>query len=293
MFASRLLIKQQVSRRLIPSSTLSKLTTTQSPGFVSPLQIFSRNYAIVHKDLTKKKSPRLRYMFLMVAISFSAMYFVSHSVDKRVVKKSFSEGEFKDYEQQTGLKRRHKLLGHDMNQKYKFYVVPYVHDQTTLDKIVTRLLEVDDSKKVKVIDPQELIVQEKQDERNKYCYLLEDLEDARKPFPPGLITALIKQYISFFMNTRDGTFDTTFVIKNYPQHTAEAIKFENDVSDIHGCILLQDDIVNQLPNVKDDDGVRAISNVDGYFGSVGKSYKLTNSGNQLDGELKKVITEDF
>ncbi|KAG7665336.1 AIM36 [[Candida] subhashii] len=285
MFSSRLFSSRlSISRGL----AIPRIGTTTS--VFSPTKIISRNYA-VYLPIKRKRQARLRYIFYMVLVSFGAMYYVSHSVDKRNVKKSFSEGEFKQYEQETGLRRRHKLISHDLNEKYQFYVVPYVHDNQAIDKIVKRVEEL--GRKVRVIDPAELIKTEKEDERNKYCYLLQDLDDGHKEYPAGLITALIKQYISFFMNTRDGTFDTTFIIKNYPQHTAEAIKFENDVCDINQCIVLNDDIENQLPQEKDDETVRAIKNVDGYFGSVGKTKTLVNKSNKLESELKKVISEDF
>ena len=45
---------------------------------------------------------------------------------------SFTEREFQLYEEETGLKRRNKLISHAMNSKYKFYVIPYVHDEEEL-----------------------------------------------------------------------------------------------------------------------------------------------------------------
>ena len=90
----------------------------------------------------------------------------------------------------------------------------------------------DENATVKIIDPAQLIEEQKKDEGMKYHYLLEDLDEQGRPYPPGLITAVIKQEIYKILNTREGTFDTNFIIKNYPQTTNEAIKFENDISDI-------------------------------------------------------------
>ena len=71
----------------------------------------------------------------------------------------------------------------------------------------------DENATVKIIDPAQLIEEQKKDEGMKYHYLLEDLDEQGRPYPPGLITAVIKQEIYKILNTREGTFDTNFIIK--------------------------------------------------------------------------------
>ncbi|KAF6065053.1 Altered inheritance of mitochondria protein 36, mitochondrial domain protein [Candida albicans] len=66
-----------------------------------------------------------------------------------------------------------------MNSKYKFYVIPYVHDEEELKK-VANLLQHKDENATK-------------DEGMKYHYLLEDLDEQGRPYPPGLITAVINR----------------------------------------------------------------------------------------------------
>ncbi|EGW33406.1 uncharacterized protein SPAPADRAFT_60765 [Spathaspora passalidarum NRRL Y-27907] len=247
-----------------------------------------RNYAIQHSNI-KRKRPAVRYMVGMFLFSTIFLFFVSGRVDKKKrVQTSFSEKEFDEYEEITGLKRRHKLITHEMNDKYQFYVIPYVKHEESVERLSQRLAQLDDSKNVKVIDPTELLEQEKADESKKYSYLLQDLDAANRPYPPGLITAVIKQHLTFLLNTREGTLDTTYIIKNYPKTTHEAIKFENEVSDIKKCIVLQNDVANELPKVSNDEEIRAINNVGGYFNSVGKSTTVAN-----DKQLKSITLEEL
>ncbi|RLV95993.1 Altered inheritance of mitochondria protein 36 mitochondrial [Spathaspora sp. JA1] len=275
MFASRLI------PRLPCKSThfASKVT--------SPLTSISRNYAIKHQNI-KKKRPAVRYIFGMFLLSSAFLYFVTGRVDKKkTIKTSFSEKEFNEYEEITGLKRRHKLFTFEMNEKYQFYVIPYVKHDESVETLSKQLTELDQSKKVKVINPVELLEQEKNDESKKYSFLLQDLQASNKSYPPGLVTAVIKEYLSFLLNTREGTLDTSFIIKNYPQTTHEAIKFENEISDIKKCIILENDVVNELSKGTDEE-IRSIKNVDGYFNSVGKSTTITS-----DKKIKSIKLEDL
>ncbi|RCK55217.1 Altered inheritance of mitochondria protein 36, mitochondrial [Candida viswanathii] len=241
----------------------------------------------------KKKEPVVRYLFYMVVLSWVAMYYVANRVDKKTVKQSFTEREFQQYEEETGVKRRNKLISSDLNNKYKFYVIPYIYDNDQLSKIVNLLKSKDEGANVKIIDPSELIEQQKQDEGLRYHYLLQDLDEQKRPYPQGLITALIKQDINNYMNTRQGTFDTNFIIKNYPQTTAEAIKFENDVADIQKCLILHFDMLNELPKYKSVDEKRAIENVNGYFDSVGRAKTLVDKFDPMDQEFEEIMMEDL
>lgn len=248
-----------------------------------------RNYA------TSKKNgpPRIRYLFYTFLFSTAVLYFAGSNVDKRPKPKTsfVDENELREYEKSTGLKRRYKLINSEKNENYRFFVVPYVHTQSTLDHLVKKIKESDSAREVKVIDPAELIEAEKKDESKRYCYILQDLEKENKPLPKGLITAVIKEEISQFLNTRSGTFDTNFVIKNYPQSTDEAIKFENDISDVKQCLVLHFDIINELPKYEDSDASRSINNVVGYFKTVGKTTEIANLHDSLDDKFKEVMME--
>lgn len=259
-----------------------------------PLQACRRNYVIVHKDLSKtKKEPRIRYILYLVAVSWVAIWFVSGQVDKKKPKQYMTEREFEEYEKSTGIKRRHKLIGPDLNSKYKFYVIPFIYSDEELENIKSSLQKADPSRKIVVLDPSKLVADEKADETKRYSALLNDLDSSHKPYPPGLITAILKNHINFLMNTREGTFDTNYIIKNYPQTTSEAIKFENDVSDISRCLVLHFDMLNELPKHKNDEEVRSIRNVEGYFDSVGKSKSLVSKFDEMDAKFEEIMLEDY
>ncbi|KAI5949986.1 AIM36 [Candida theae] len=260
----------------------------------APFQACHRNYVIVHKDLSKaKKEPRIRYIAYVVAVSWVAIWFVTGQVDKKKPKQYMTEREFQEYEQSTGIKRRHKLIGPDLNSKYKFYVIPYIYSNEELDKIQSSLKKADPSRKIVVLDPSKLVAEEKADEGKRYSALLNDLDATHKPYPPGLITAILKNHIQFLINTREGTFDTNYIIKNYPQTTGEAIKFENDVSDISKCLVMHFDMLNELPKFKTDAEVRSIKNVEGYFDSVGKSKTLVSKHDEMDAKFEEIMLEDY
>lgn len=229
----------------------------------------------------------------MIVLSWGFIYYVANRVDKKTVKKDFSEREFQQYEEATGVKRRNKLISGDLSSKYKFYVIPYINDNEQLDKIVNLLKSKDEGTHVKIIDPSELIEQQKQDEGLRYHYLLHDLEEQKRPYPQGLITALVKQEINNYLNTRQGTFETNFIIKNYPQTTAEAIKFENDVADVQKCLILHFDMLNELQKYKNEEEQRAIQNVDGYFDSVGRAKTLIDKFDPMDEEFEEIMMEDL
>lgn len=279
---------QLFSRRLITSSRIPKYSSFLNQ---SPVNIIKRNYVIIHKQ--RKKEPVLRYLFYMIVLSWGFIYYVANRVDKKTVKKDFSEREFQQYEEATGVKRRNKLISGDLSSKYKFYVIPYINDNEQLDKIVNLLKSKDEGTHVKIIDPSELIEQQKQDEGLRYHYLLHDLEEQKRPYPQGLITALVKQEINNYLNTRQGTFETNFIIKNYPQTTAEAIKFENDVADVQKCLILHFDMLNELPKYKNEEEQRAIQNVDGYFDSVGRAKTLIDKFDPMDEEFEEIMMEDL
>lgn len=253
-----------------------------------------RQYVIVHKDLQKaKKEPRIRYILYMIALSWAAIFFVSSKVDKKKPMQSMTEREFQEYEKQTGIKRRHKLIHSDQNSKYKFYVIPYIHNNEQIEKIEQSLAKSDPNRKNVVIDPAKLVLEEKEDEGAKYSALLNDLDAMKKPYPPGLITAIIKQHINLLINTREGTFDTNYIIKNYPQTTGEAIKFENDIGDISKCLIMHYDMLNELPQQLPEEKVRNIRNVEGYFDSVNKAQTMVSKFDIMDEKFEEIILEDL
>ena len=268
----------------------ARLTQRQIP--VTPYTS-SRSYA-KRSGMDKNEAPKLRYIFYVFLFSSATLYLAGQKVDKsKKPKTSFnSDREFLDYERETGLKRRHKLIDNELNDKFKFYVVPYVHADETVTKIANRLQALEPEKNVRIIDPQELIEQELKDESRKYSYLLQDLKEQGKSFPRGLITALIKEELQIFLTTRSGTFDTNFILKNYPQSTEEAIKFENDVSGIQKCLILHYDVMNELKN-EDVDKVRLINNVHGYFETVGRARTITSRFDEMDEKLMEIALEDF
>ncbi|KAK6461819.1 altered inheritance of mitochondria protein 36, mitochondrial [Scheffersomyces coipomensis] len=212
--------------------------------------------------------PKIRYLFYMLGLSYAALYYAGGKVSNKKNKDSFSEREFEEYEKETRLKRRHKLI---KDSRYTFYVIPFIEDSKILKQLEDNLQKSDPEKLVKIIDAEDLIAKEKQDESKKYTYLLQDLDATGREYPKGLITSIIKEEIELYLNTRNGTFETNFIIRNYPQSTDEAIKFENDVSDISKCLILDGVSTTSLS----EDQIRAIDNVNGYFETVGKSKSLT------------------
>lgn len=227
-----------------------------------------RTYAGSSSD---QSPPRLRYLFYMFLASTGALYLAGKSVDgRKKPQNSFeSERELKEYEQDTGLKRRSKMIPFEKNENYKFYVLPYVHSLEAVEKLSAQLAKLD-GKVVKVLDPVTLIEAEKKDESKKYCFLLQDLDRSEQPLPKGLVTAIVKEEIQLFLNTRGAIFDTNFIIQNYPQTTEEAIKFENDISDVQKCLVYESDL-NELSKGDAAGLHRSIENVVGYFDTVGKS----------------------
>lgn len=251
------------------------LTRTSLAGRILPLRAspvgltFTKHlYSTQRRKVVRpENAPRIRYLFMMVLISFGMLHYVTTKVEKKVPKNSFTEREFQQYEKETGLRRRHKLVSHEKNDQYAFYVVPYCHDvQKTEKELATKLPK---DRQVKVIEVSALVEKEIEEE-GKYSYLLQDLKAQGRQMPRGLITAIIKQEIELFMNTTKGQFDTNIMILNYPQSTEEAIKFENDVSDVKTCIKLDDDYTNSLKSDLSGDDLRKISNVFGYFDTVHK-----------------------
>lgn len=237
-------------------------------------------YATPQKKVKKSEElPKLRYFAVVVLASFGLLHFVTTQVDRKAPKVSFSEREFQQYEKETGLRRRHKLISHEKNDQYAFYAVPYAHDIADAEKILTQKLPGD--KQVKVIEPSSLIEKEIEDE-GRYSYLLQELKATNRSFPRGLITAMVKQEIQLFMNTTKGQFDTTILLVNYPQSTEEAIKFENDVSELKGCVVLEKDFQKTLSADLSEDDVRKVNNVVGYFDTVGKVQKVNSKSGNLE-----------
>lgn len=213
-----------------------------------------------------EKQPRIRYLFLMVCVSFGALHFVTTKVDRKAPKTSFSEKEFEQYEKETGLRRRTRLIPHEKNNQYTFYAVPYA---ASVEQAVLLLQKaLGQTRNVKVIDPQVLLEKELEDE-GRYSYLLQEIRALGRQMPVGLLTALVKQEVALFTNTTNGQYDTNIVLVNYPQSTEEAIKFENDVSDIEQCVVMKKDLDSAGPDLGDD-GLRRVANVIGYFDTVDK-----------------------
>ncbi|KAM9920868.1 hypothetical protein OXX59_006887 [Metschnikowia pulcherrima] len=243
------------------------LRTAPIPRFYGPnmARFYSRNIPV-----RKEKVPRIRYLFAMVLLSYGLLHYVTTKVNKKAPRTSFSEREFEQYEKETGLKRRLKLVPAEKNNQYAFYAVPFAHNST---EILQQLKQVvPEGKELKVIYPQELIDKEIEDQ-GRYSYLLEDLKSQGRSLPKGLITALVKQEVKLFMNTTKGQYDTNIILMNYPQSTDEAIKFENDVADVNTCIVLPD-FENHAAAELGDDSVRQLNNVIGYFDIVDKVKKL-------------------
>ncbi|KAI5951295.1 AIM36 [Candida jiufengensis] len=282
----------QLTRLISQRSVVSRRSISPIYKF-QPLLKFQRNYVIVHKDLSKqKKEPRIRYILYVIAFSWVLIWFVGGQVDKKRPTQYLTEREFEEYEKSTGIKRRNKLIGSDLNNKYRFYVIPFISSDEELTKIEKSMSKHDPERKIKIIDPVVLIQDEKQDDGKRYSALLNELDQKHKPYPPGLITAILKEYINFYMNTREGTFDTNFIIKNYPQTTNEAIKFENDICDISKCLIMHFDMLNNLP--PDNDKLkRNLTNVDGYFDSVGKSKTLVSKFDEMDAKFEEIMLEDL
>lgn len=243
--------------------------------------------AQLYSTKANNEPPKLRFLFYMFIFASGVLYVTGSQIDKKKPKSSFTEKEFEEYESSSGLKRRSKLISTQDAEKYKFFVVPYVHQNEFITKISQKLGD----KEVRIIDPEELIKREREDESRHYSYLLQDLAQDDKPLPKGLVTALIKDDIKFYLNTRNGTFDTNFLIKNYPQTTDEAIKFENDISDILKCIVLHYDMLNELKKNKGEDNARLINNVVGYYETVNKAKVITAKHDELDDKLQEISLE--
>lgn len=216
---------------------------------------------------------------MMVIGSFAFLHFVTTQVDKKKLPQtSFTEREFQQYEKETGLKRRHKLISHEKNDQYSFYVVPYCNNVETAKEELTAKLPKDTQ--IKVVDIRDLLEKEVEEEK-KYSYLLQELQALGRPIPRGLLTALVKEEIELFTNTTKGQFDTNIVILNYPRSTDEAIKFENDVSDVHKCIKLEDDLKWAQNDLLDDE-LRKVKNVFGYFETVEKVANVTSKVRSIE-----------
>lgn len=232
------------------------------------LTVTKHFYSTQKKKVARpENAPRIRYLFMVVVISFGLLHYVTTKVEKKAPKNSFSTREFQQYEKETGLRRRHKLISHEKNDQYTFYMVPYCPDVEKTQKELTSKLPHD--RQVKIIEVGALVEKEIENE-GKYSYLLQDLKAQGRLMPRGLITAIIKQEVELFMNTTKGQFDTNILVLNYPQSTEEAIKFENDVSDIKTCVKLEDDNVNSVKSNLSDDDLRKLNNVFGYFDTVDK-----------------------
>lgn len=211
--------------------------------------------------------PKMRYFVLMFFVLSGALYYAGNSVTRKKPRTSFSsQRELEAYELSTGIRRRHKLIPSSSNDQYTFYAAPLC-SELQLKRLVSHFEKNPEGKQILILDPESLISQELENPERKYHQLLHDIVGRNKPFPPGLLTALLKQEISFLLNTRAGTFDTCFVLKNFPSSIDEAIKFENDVLDIKLCLVFQNTDLN--PEER-----RISDNVVGYFDIVGKSLKF-------------------
>lgn len=247
------------------------------------------NAPIQNRRPRKDEGPRIRYLLYVFFFSTGLLVLATRLVDKKKTPQTtFSEREYQEYERESGIKRRNKLISGASSDKYHFYAVPYVESEESLNKVISKLPK---NKEVKVIDPDYLVRRETEDPDAKYSILLNDLKQTRKPIPRGLITALIKKELELFLSTSKGIYDTNIVLKNYPQSTYEASKFENDISDIRSVIVLKEDIEKGFPTKKRDEDVRLINNVVGYYGTVGKNYELT--GKCADWDDKVIEVEEW
>ncbi|CCE85703.1 Piso0_005324 [Millerozyma farinosa CBS 7064] len=242
----------------------------------------ARSYATGRRE----EAPKVRYLFYTFIFSTFVLYLATTQINKKQPKKSFSEDEFRAYEEETGLKRRSRLIKNEDREKYTFYAVPFVHRQKFIDILGNRL----GSRQVKVIDPEEVIKKEI-DSEGHYSILLQEVQANKKSMPKGLVTALIQNEIRNYLNTRNGTFDTNFILCNYPQTTDEAIKFENEVSEIKKCIGLHYDILNELEKTKGPEGARLVNNVLGYYDAVKKTKIITYNHDELDEKMQDVVLE--
>lgn len=238
----------------------------------------------------EEETTKFRYLIYVAIFSTAVLVFVSKKVDKKNPKKSFSPREYAEYEEITGLKRRNKLISHEKNDKYRFYALPYVHDDATVEKLAKKL---PGDKEIKIIDPEQLVEREIEDETRRYSFLLQDLRAERKALPNGLLTALIKEEVSMFLNTTKGTYDTSFLLKNYPQTTEEAIKFENDVSSVLKCLVLLNDVENEMPSAKNPEKARLIANVIGYFDTVNNTKSISETASQMDEKWQAEAFDDL
>lgn len=277
------LLRPRVGSSIIKSTESVRFRSLTTPisrpptGAVYRTTLNSRSYATSSRPT--KKEPKVRYLFYMFVLSSFTVFIAGQVVNKKKPKTSFgSEQELDEYEQATGLKRRSRLINDANGEKYKFYAIPYYEDESIVNKVKLALGE---GAKIKEIDVDDLITRELNDDTRKYCFLLQDLNKRKKPYPNGLITALIRNEVHFYINTSQGIYDTNFILKNYPRNTQEASKFETDVALLEKIIVTKNDINETLPAKLSDDQVRKITNVVSYFETVGKSTIL----NSLDDEL--------
>ncbi|CAK7905647.1 hypothetical protein CAAN1_14S04324 [[Candida] anglica] len=269
------------------SKTLPLVSSISSVKSTIPI---SRRLLSTNKK--KDDGPKVRYLFYTFFLSTALLVLVSSRVEKKTKPvTNFSEKDFEEREEISNLKRRHKIVPANERSKVKFYVLPYVHDDETVNKLATR--DVFAGTVVKVLDPAELLEQERTDESRRYSFLLQDLAASGKPLPKGLITGVLKNRIEEYLKQEQENLQpTTFLIKNYPQSTDEAIKFENDISDITRCISYHFDFLNELPK-RDEEFVRQVNNVIGYFDTVGKSKVVTTKHDEMDQKLIEIALQDI
>lgn len=253
--------------------------------------VVSRTAVRSYARPAKKNQPKFRYLVYTFLFSSAALVFVSLKVDRKPPPRtSFSEKEFQEFEETTKLKRRHKIITDDLSSKFNFYVLPFIKTES-IEQFAT-MSNNSSSAVVKVIDPLKLIEIEKSDTSKKFLFLLQELDVTKKPFPKGLITALIKEEIQSFINSEEEIVKTNFFITNYPQTTDEAIKFENDIGDIKKCLVLHYDMLNELP-AQGNEFERSINNVVGYFETVGKNKTITNKFDNMDAKLREIVLQDY
>ncbi|GBL48150.1 Altered inheritance of mitochondria protein 36, mitochondrial [Candidozyma auris] len=231
-----------------------------------------RRYSSVPKRNVRSpdQGPKLRYLFVVVLASYGLLHLVTQRMDKKKAPQtSFSEREFQEYEKRTGLRRRVKLIPPEKRDQYHFYAVPFTSSKSTLVESLDKLGQ--QGREIKVIDTEELMDKEVEQE-GKYSFLIEDIRSSGRSVPKGLLTALVKNEVHLYMNTTKGQYDTDIVLVNYPQTTDEAIKFENDISDIHACLVPDNEDV--LQNSLDHEKLRNVNNVVGYFDMVHKVQKF-------------------
>lgn len=234
-----------------------------------------------HFHLTRKKddsTKRIKYLFYTFIFSSAVLYFVTKKISPKTFKHSFKdEKELQMYN--LGIRRRNKLITSNKNEFISFFVFPYISNNDQFESFISKLKLDNNSKNFQCIDPNDLILNEKKDSTRKFSTYLNGLEKKKKPIPNGLITTLVKNEIAEILKSQKIPVSTIFLIKNFPQTIDEVINFENDISDIQKCYILDSDYKQNFENEK----FRNVKKVSEYLNLFGKTYYI----NELNYKIKK------